>query len=394
MSKLKLLTQINFKNKIALIRVDYNVPLNKKLEVTDDTRIKNSLETINYIIKNGGSCILMTHLGRPKGNGYEKKLSIENIIPNIEKITNKKINLINTFNNIDLDIKSGSISILENLRFNKEEKLGDESFSKELSSLGDIFVNDAFGTTHRKHSSTYTIAKYFNEKCIGKLIEIELYNIKKILKSKIKPFTAILGGYKVSEKIGVIEKLINKVNHIIIGGAMANTFIKAKGGNIGSSVYENDKIKIALKLLKKAIKNNVEIHLPLDCIIAKEIKKGTELEVSPSNSIKNNMMNLDIGPKSLASFEKIIKNSKKILWNGPMGVFEIDEFSNGTNKIAELVSNVTLKGSFTLVGGGDSVAAINKNKINKNISFISTGGGALLDYISNENLPAIEVLKY
>jgi phosphoglycerate kinase len=394
MSKLKLLTQINFKNKIALIRVDYNVPLNKKLEVTDDTRIKNSLETINYIIKNGGSCVLMTHLGRPKGNGYEKKLSIENIIPNIEKITNKKINLINTFNNIDLDIKSGSISILENLRFNKEEKLGDESFSKELSSLGDIFVNDAFGTTHRKHSSTYTIAKYFNEKCIGKLIEIELYNIKKILKSKIKPFTAILGGYKVSEKIGVIEKLINKVNHIIIGGAMANTFIKAKGGNIGSSVYENDKIKIALKLLKKAIKNNVEIHLPLDCIIAKEIKKGTELEVSPSNSIKNNMMNLDIGPKSLASFEKIIKNSKKILWNGPMGVFEIDEFSNGTNKIAELVSNVTLKGSFTLVGGGDSVAAINKNKINKNISFISTGGGALLDYISNENLPAIEVLKY
>ena len=394
MSKLKLLTQINFKNKIALIRVDYNVPLNKKLEVTDDTRIKNSLETINYIIKNGGSCILMTHLGRPKGNGYEKKLSIENIIPNIEKITNKKINLINTFNNIDLDIKSGSISILENLRFNKEEKLGDESFSKELSSLGDIFVNDAFGTTHRKHSSTYTIAKYFNEKCIGKLIEIELYNIKKILKSKIKPFTAILGGYKVSEKIGVIEKLKNKVNHIIIGGAMANTFIKAKGGNIGSSVYENDKIKIALKLLKKAIKNNVEIHLPLDCIIAKEIKKGTELEVSPSNSIKNNMMNLDIGPKSLASFEKIIKNSKKILWNGPMGVFEIDEFSNGTNKIAELVSNVTLKGSFTLVGGGDSVAAINKNKINKNISFISTGGGALLDYISNENLPAIEVLKY
>ena len=394
MSKLKLLTQIKFKNKVALIRVDYNVPLNKKLKVTDDTRIKNSLKTINYIIKKGGSCILMTHLGRPKGNGYEKKLSIENIIPNIEKITNKKINLINSFNNVDLNIKSGSISILENLRFNKEEKLGDESFSKELSSLGDIFVNDAFGTTHRKHSSTYTIAKYFNEKCIGKLIEIELYYIKKILKSKIKPFTAILGGFKISEKIGVIEKLINKVNHIIIGGAMANTFIKAKGGSIGSSVYEKDKIKIALKLLEKAKKNNVKIHLPLDCIIAKEIKKGTKLEVSPSYSIKNNMMNLDIGPKSLASFEKIIKNSKKIVWNGPMGVFEIDEFSNGTNKIAELVSNVSLKGSFTLVGGGDSVAAINKNKINKNISFISTGGGALLDYISNENLPAIEILKY
>ena len=394
MSKLKLLTQIKFKNKVALIRVDYNVPLNKKLKVTDDTRIKNSLKTINYIIKKGGSCILMTHLGRPKGNGYEKKLSIENIIPNIEKITNKKINLINSFNNVDLNIKSGSISILENLRFNKEEKLGDETFSKKLSSLGDVFVNDAFGTTHRKHSSTYTIAKYFNEKCIGKLIEIELYYIKKILKSKIKPFTAILGGFKISEKIGVIEKLINKVNHIIIGGAMANTFIKAKGGSIGSSVYEKDKIKIALKLLEKAKKNNVKIHLPLDCIIAKEIKKGTKLEVSPSYSIKNNMMNLDIGPKSLASFEKIIKNSKKIVWNGPMGVFEIDEFSNGTNKIAELVSNVSLKGSFTLVGGGDSVAAINKNKINKNISFISTGGGALLDYISNENLPAIEILKY
>ena len=394
MSKLKLLTQINFKNKIALIRVDYNVPLNKRLEVTDDTRIKKSLETINYILKNGGSCILMTHLGRPKGKGYEKKLSIQNIIPYIEKITNKKIELINSFNKIDLNIKNGSISILENLRFNKEEKLGDESFSEKLSSLGDVFVNDAFGTTHRKHSSNYTIAKYFNEKCIGKLIEKEIYNIKKILKSGIKPFTAILGGIKVSEKIGVIEKLINKVNHIIIGGAMANTFIKAKGGNIGSSLYEKDKIKISLKLLEKAIKNNVKIHLPVDCIIAKKIKKNIKFEISPSNSIKNDMMSLDIGPKSITSFGKIIKNSKKIIWNGPMGVFEIDKFANGTNKIAELVSNVTLKGSFTLVGGGDSVAAINKNKMNKSISFISTGGGALLDYISNKNLPAIEVLKY
>lgn len=393
MSKLKLLTHINFKNKIALIRVDYNVPLNEKLEVTDDTRIKKSLDTINYILKDGGSCVLMTHLGRPKGKGYEKKLSIQNIIPSIEKITCKKVNLIKSLIDVNSNIKNSSILILENLRFNKEEKIGDEYFSKKLSLLGDVFVNDAFGTSHRKHSSTYTIAKYFNEKCIGRLIEKELYNIEKILESKIKPFTVILGGAKVSDKIGVIEKLIKKVNHIIIGGAMSNTFIKAVGGNIGSSLYEKDKIEVVLKLLEKAKKNNVKIHLPEDCIIAKEIKKGIKSEVSPSKNIKNKMMSLDIGPKAINSFEKIIKSSKKILWNGPMGVYEIDEFSNGTNKIANFVSNVTKKGSFSLVGGGDSVAAINKNKMNKNISFISTGGGAMLDFISNNKVPAIEILK-
>jgi phosphoglycerate kinase len=394
---MKLITDINFKNKIALIRVDYNVPLNSNLEVSDNTRIKNSLRTINYILNNKGSCILMSHLGRPKGEGYEKKFSFENIISTIEKEIGKKVTLIKNYINngssIKKKINKGSITILENLRFYKEEKLCDEKFSKNLASLADVYVNDAFGTSHRKHASTYSVAQYFKEKCIGKLIKKELYNINKILKSKSKPFTAILGGKKISDKIDIIKKLIKTVDHIIIGGAMSNTFIKALGGNIGSSLYENDKIDTAIILLKEAKKYNVKIHLPKDSIVANKIKFGCKTEVSYSNNIKKGMMNLDIGPKSIDAFKDIIEKSKKILWNGPMGVFEINEFSNGTNKIAESVSNTTKKGAFSLIGGGDSVAAINNNNFSKNISFISTGGGALLYYISNGVLPALKILN-
>jgi phosphoglycerate kinase len=393
---MNLITDINFKNKIALIRVDYNVPLNSNLEVSDNTRIKNSLKTINYILNNEGSCILMSHLGRPKGEGYEKKFSFENITSNIEKEIGKKVTLIKNYINngssIKKKINKGSITILENLRFYKEEKLCDEKFSKNLASLADVYVNDAFGSSHRKHASTYSVAQYFKEKCIGKLIKKELYNIDKILKSKSKPFTAILGGKKISDKINIIKKLIKTVDHIIIGGAISNTFIKALGGNIGSSLYENDKINTSIILLKEAKKYNVKIHLPEDCIIANKIKFGCKTEISYSNNIKKGMMNVDIGPKSIDAFKNIIEKSKRILWSGPMGVFEINEFSNGTNKIAESVSNTTEKGAFSLIGGGDSVAAINNNNFSKNISFISTGGGSLLYYISNGVLPALKIL--
>ena len=390
---MNLITDINFKNKIALIRVDYNVPLNSNLEVSDNTRIKNSLKTINYILNNKGSCILMSHLGRPKGEGYEKKFSFENITSTIEKEIGKKVtlikNYINNGNSIKKKINKGSVTILENLRFYKEEKLCDKKFSKNLASLADVFVNDAFGSSHRKHASTYSVAQYFKEKCVGKLIEKELYNINKILTNKSKPFTAILGGKKISDKIDVIKT----VDHIIIGGAMSNTFVKALGGNIGSSLYENDKIDTAIVLLKESKKYNVKIHLPEDCIITNTIKSGCKTEVSYSNNIKKGMINVDIGPKSINTFTDIIKKSKIILWNGPMGVFEINKFSNGTNKIAKSISNTTKKGALSLIGGGDLVAAINKNNSSKNISFVSTGGGSLLYYISNGFLPALKILN-
>ena len=290
-------------------------------------------------------------------------------------------------------INKGSVTILENLRFYKEEKLCDKKFSKNLASLADVFVNDAFGSSHRKHASTYSVAQYFKEKCVGKLIEKELYNINKILTNKSKPFTAILGGKKISDKIDIIKKLIKTVDHIIIGGAMSNTFVKALGGNIGSSLYENDKIDTAIVLLKESKKYNVKIHLPEDCIITNTIKSGCKTKVSYSNNIKKGMMNVDIGPKSINTFTDIIKKSKIILWNGPMGVFEINKFSNGTNKIAKSISNTTKKGALSLIGGGDLVAAINKNNSSKNISFLSTGGGSLLYYISNGFLPALKILN-
>ena len=394
---MNLINDINFKNKIALIRVDYNVPLNSNLEVSDNTRIKNSLKTINYILNNKGSCILMSHLGRPKGEGYEKKFSFENITSTIEKEIGKKVtlikNYINNGKNIKKKINKGSVTILENLRFYKEEKLCDKKFSKNLASLADVFVNDAFGSSHRKHASTYSVAQYFKEKCVGKLIEKELYNINKILTNKSKPFTAILGGKKISDKIDIIKKLIKTVDHIIIGGAMSNTFVKALGGNIGSSLYENDKIDTAIVLLKESKKYNVKIHLPEDCIITNTIKSGCKTKVSYSNNIKKGMMNVDIGPKSINTFTDIIKKSKIILWNGPMGVFEINKFSNGTNKISKSISNTTKKGALSLIGGGDLVAAINKNNSSKNISFVSTGGGSLLYYISNGFLPALKILN-
>ena len=390
----KKIDQIDFIDKKALIRVDYNVPINSNLEVIDESRILSSLPTINKILKDGGSCILMSHMGRPNGIN-NPKLSLKNIISCLEKLLNKKVlfcedciseKTVEKCNNL----KNGEIILLENLRFYKEEELGNTEFAKKLSTLGDIYVNDAFGTSHRIHSSNSIITHFFNQKCIGYLIENEIKNINKILYKKSKPFTAILGGSKVSDKILLIEKLMSYVDNIIIGGAMSNTFIKANNGKIGNSIYESNKIELVKKILEKSVKMNVKIYLPIDFLTSKSIDVNSKTKFFKSGETEKEWINVDIGPNSIKKFDEIIMQSKKILWNGPMGVYEIDKYSAGTNHIANSISNSTKNGSISLIGGGDSVAVVTKQKLKKQISFISSGGGALLSYLTNEKLDSIK----
>ena len=390
----KKIDQIDFIDKKALIRVDYNVPINSNLEVIDESRILSSLPTINKILKDGGSCILMSHMGRPNGIN-NPKLSLKNIISSLEKLINKKVlfcedciseKTVEKCNNL----KNGEIILLENLRFYKEEELGNTEFAKKLSTLGDVYVNDAFGTSHRIHSSNSIITDFFNQKCIGYLIENEIKNINKILYKKSKPFTAILGGSKVSDKILLIEKLMRYVDNIIIGGAMSNTFIKANNGKIGNSIYESNKIELVKKILDKSIKMNVKIYLPIDFLTSKSIDIKSKTKFFKSGETEKEWINVDIGPNSIKKFNEIIMQSKKILWNGPMGVYEIDKYSAGTNHIANSISNSTKNGSISLIGGGDSVAVVTKQKLKKQISFISSGGGALLSYLTNEKLDSIK----
>ena len=390
----KKIDQIDFIDKKALIRVDYNVPINSNLEVIDESRILSSLPTINKILKDGGSCILMSHMGRPNGIN-NSKLSLKNIISSLEKLLNKKVlfcedciseKTVDKCNNL----KNGEIILLENLRFYKEEELGNTEFAKKLSTLGDIYVNDAFRTSHRIHSSNSIITDFFNQKCIGYLIENEIKNINKILYKKSKPFTAILGGSKVSDKILLIEKLMSYVDNIIIGGAMSNTFIKANNGKIGNSIYESNKIELVKKILEKSVKMNVKIYLPIDFLTSKSIDVNSKTKFFKSGETEKEWINVDIGPNSIKKFDEIIMQSKKILWNGPMGVYEIDKYSAGTNHIANSISNSTKNGSISLIGGGDSVAVVTKQKLKKQISFISSGGGALLSYLTNEKLDSIK----
>ena len=390
----KKIDQIDFIDKKALIRVDYNVPINSNLEVIDESRILSSLPTINKILKDGGSCILMSHMGRPNGIN-NSKLSLKNIISSLEKLLNKKVlfcedciseKTVEKCNNL----KNGEIILLENLRFYKEEELGNTEFAKKLSTLGDIYVNDAFGTSHRIHSSNSIITDFFKQKCIVYLIENEIKNINKILYKKSKPFTAILGGSKVSDKILLIEKLMSYVDNIIIGGAMSNTFIKANNGKIGNSIYESNKIELVKKILEKSVKMNVKIYLPVDFLTSKSIDVNSKTKFFKSGETEKEWINVDIGPNSIKKFDEIIMQSKKILWNGPMGVYEIDKYSAGTNHIANSISNSTKNGSISLIGGGDSVAVVTKQKLKKQISFISSGGGALLSYLTNEKLDSIK----
>ncbi len=388
----------NFLNKKAIVRVDFNVPLNENFEITDDTRMRAAIPTIKKIINDGGSAIIMSHLGRPK-NGPENKFSLKHIVPHLSQLLGLEVKFApdcigNQAKEIASKLKAGEVLLLENLRFYKEETNGDLQFSKELASMADVYVNDAFGTAHRAHASTTIIAGFFpNDKMFGYVIENELNSINKVLNDSTGTITAILGGAKVSSKISIIENLIYKVNNLIIGGGMTYTFIKALGGNIGSSLVENDKLDMALNILNIAKKNNVNIYLPTDSIVADKFDNNANTKLCKVDEIEEGWMGLDIGQESVNKFIDVINNSDTILWNGPMGVFEMSSFENGTKKIAKALVEVTKKGAFTLIGGGDSVAAINKYNMADKVSYVSTGGGALLEYIEGKELPGIAAIK-
>ncbi|HBZ66170.1 MAG TPA: phosphoglycerate kinase [Bacteroidales bacterium] len=391
---MKTIDDINFSGKRALIRVDFNVPLNEKYEITDPTRINAALPTIRKILADGGSVILMSHLGRPKG-GPEHKYSLSHLVPFISKALGLKVKFADdcigeSARTLASSLKPGEVLLLENLRFYKEEEKGDEAFAEKLSKLGDVYVNDAFGTAHRAHASTAVIAKFFhNAKMFGYVMGNELASIDRVMKNGEKPFTAILGGAKISGKIEIIENLLPKVNHLIVGGGMMFTFIKAMGGHTGKSLVEEDLIGLAAEILEKAKKLGVTIHLATDALIADKFDNEANRKVCPAGEIPEGWMGLDIGPKTVADFRQVIHDSKTILWNGPMGVFEMSNFENGTREIALAIAEATANGAYSLVGGGDSVAAVNKYDLADKVSYVSTGGGAMLEYIEGKELPGV-----
>ncbi|QXP73004.1 phosphoglycerate kinase [Tenacibaculum sp. AHE15PA] len=395
---MKTLNDFNFENKKALIRVDFNVPLNDSLEVTDVTRIKAAKSTIIKVLEDGGSCVLMSHLGRPKGK--EDQFSLRHIIAKVTEVIGVQVKFVedcigDKVTEAIANLKSGEILLLENLRFYPEEKAGDVVFAEKLSELGDVYVNDAFGTAHRAHASTAVIAQFFAEnKCFGNLLATEIESINKVLNDSEKPVTAILGGAKVSSKIGVIENIIEKVDHIIVGGGMTFTFIKALGGNIGNSLVEDDKLELALSILKLAKEKNTEIHLPVDAIIADAFSNDANTQIVDTTKIPDGWMGLDCGPKTSEKFAAVIAKSKTILWNGPLGVFELEKFATGTIELGNAIAKATESGAFSLVGGGDSVAAVKQFGFGDKVSYVSTGGGAMLEMLEGKTLPGIEaVLK-
>ncbi len=392
---MKTLNDYDFKNKRALIRVDFNVPLNKDLKVTDANRIEAAKPSIEKVLKDGGSVVLMSHLGRPKAR--EKEFSLENIVYKVSEILGVEVKFANDCigekaRKAVENLKSGEVLLLENLRFHDEEKEGDKDFAKELSGLGDIYINDAFGTAHRAHASTTVVAQFFKDKCFGFLLAKEIESLDKVLHSAEKPVTAILGGAKVSSKITVIENILDKIDHLIIGGGMTFTFIKAQGGKIGDSLVEEDKQELALEILQKAKDKNVQVHLPVDTVIADSFSEEASTKVEKVKNIPDGWMGLDIGPKTIKKFNDIISKSKIILWNGPMGVFEMKTFAKGTIKIGEAIAEATKKGSFSLVGGGDSVAAVKQFGFQDQVSYVSTGGGAMLEMLEGKSLPGIKAI--
>lgn len=390
----------NFKGQKALIRVDFNVPLDANFQITDDTRMKAALPTIQKILKDGGSAILMSHLGRPK-EGPADKYSLQHLVPHLKKLLGDAPVLFapdcvgNDAYRMAAQLQPGEVLLLENLRFYKEEEKGEESFAKKLAELGEVYVNDAFGTAHRAHASTAVIAKFFprEKRMFGLLMEAEVNSAEKVLHQNEQPFTAIIGGAKVSDKILILENLLNRASDIIIGGGMAYTFIKALGGKIGNSLCENERLDTAEKLLKNAALKNVAIHLPSDSIIADRFEATTDTSDAPSNNIPDGWMGLDIGPNACEQFCNVITRSKTILWNGPMGVFEMEKFRHGTKTVAKAVAAATARGAFSLVGGGDSVAAINQFGLAGKVSFVSTGGGAMLEYLEGKTLPGIAAVR-
>ncbi|ENA1797529.1 phosphoglycerate kinase [Flavobacterium psychrophilum] len=393
---MKTIYDFNFHNKKALIRVDFNVPLNESHNVTDASRIEAAKPTINKIIADGGSVILMSHLGRPKG--VQAQFSLQHIVAKVSQILGISVqfspNCIGEeTEKAALNLKPGEVLLLENLRFYNEEEAGDIEFSKKLAKLGDIYVNDAFGTAHRAHASTTIIAQFFPDyKCFGALLAKEIESINKVLKNSEKPVTAVLGGSKVSSKITVIENILDKVDHMIIGGGMTFTFIKALGGKIGNSLCEDDKIELALEILRLAKEKNVQIHLPVDVVAANSFSNEAETQIIDINNIPDGWEGLDAGPKSLESIKKVILESKTILWNGPLGVFEMSNFANGTIQLGHFIAEATKNGAFSLVGGGDSVAAVKQFGLEDKMSYVSTGGGAMLEMLEGRVLPGIAAI--
>lgn len=394
---MKTISDFNFKDKKAVVRVDFNVPLDADFNVTDDNRIVAAKPTIEKITNDGGVAILMSHLGRPK-NGPEEKFSLKHIVSKIEEVLGKKITFATDsvgqeVENLVKNAKPGDVILLENLRFYKEEEAGDVSFAQKLANLGDVYVNDAFGTAHRAHASTTIIAQFFTEnKCFGFLLAKEIESIDKVLNSTEKPVTAVLGGSKVSSKITIIENILDKIDHMIIGGGMTFTFIKALGGKIGNSIVEDDKLELALEIIEKAKAKNVQIHLPVDMIIADSFSNDANTQIVNVNEIPDGWQGLDVGPKTLESLKSVISESKIILWNGPLGVFEMEKFAEGTITLGNFIAEATANGAFSLVGGGDSVAAVKQFGLEQKMSYVSTGGGAMLEMLEGQTLPGIAAI--
>ncbi|MFH6945275.1 phosphoglycerate kinase [Flavobacterium sp. FlaQc-50] len=393
---MKTLNNFDFKNKKAIIRVDFNVPLDEKFNVTDATRIEAAKPTIDAILAQGGSVILMSHLGRP--TGVEEKYSLKHILKTASEILGVPVQFAencvgDVAQTASKNLKAGEVLLLENLRFHKEEEAGDVAFAKELASLGDIYVNDAFGTAHRAHASTTIIAQFFpTEKCFGTLLAKEIESLNKVLKNSEKPVTAILGGSKVSSKITVIENILDKVDHMIIGGGMTFTFVKALGGKIGKSICEDDKQELALEILRLAKEKGVQVHIPVDVVAADDFSNTANTQVVDVTAIPDGWQGLDAGPKSLESFKKVILESKTILWNGPLGVFEMESFAKGTIALGDYIAEATENGAFSLVGGGDSVAAVKQFGFEDKMSYVSTGGGAMLEMLEGKVLPGIAAI--
>ncbi|SDG76051.1 phosphoglycerate kinase [Winogradskyella thalassocola] len=393
---MKTLNDFNFQDKRALIRVDFNVPLNDDFQVTDATRIVSAKPTIIKILEDGGSCVLMSHLGRPKG--VQDEYSLKHIVNKIEDILGVEVKFANDCVGAEAEemanaLEPGEILLLENLRFHEEEKQGDRHFAEQLSKLGDIYVNDAFGTAHRAHASTTIVAEFFpNAKCFGLLLAKEIESIKKVMEDGEKPVLAVLGGAKVSSKITVIENILDKVDHLIIGGGMTFTFIKAQGGKIGDSICEDDKMELALEILKQAETKGVKIHLPVDVVAADDFSNTANTQICDVNAIPDGWQGLDAGPKSRENFDAVVNQCKTILWNGPLGVFELETFSKGTIALGDSIANATKNGAFSLVGGGDSVAAVKQFGFEHKVSYVSTGGGAMLESLEGKTLPGIAAI--
>nr|WP_322624883.1 phosphoglycerate kinase [uncultured Flavobacterium sp.] len=393
---MKTLSDIDFKDKKAVIRVDFNVPLDENFNVTDDTRIVAAKPTIDKILEDGGSVILMSHLGRPKGK--EEKYSLKHIVAKVSEVLGKEVKFAedcigDVAEAAAADLKPGEVLLLENLRFYAEEEAGNEEFAGKLAKLGDVYVNDAFGTAHRAHASTTIIAKFFPEaKVFGLLLAKEIESLDKVLKNSEKPVTAILGGSKVSTKITVIENILNKIDHLIVGGGMTYTFVKALGGNVGNSICELDKLDLAHEILAKAKEHNVQVHIPVDVVAADNFSNTANTQIVDVKEIPDGWQGLDAGPKTLENFKEVILASKTILWNGPIGVFEMETFANGTITLGNFIAEATEKGAFSLVGGGDSVAAVKQFGLEPKMSYVSTGGGAMLEMLEGRTLPGIAAI--